>query len=65
MKSFVLWLQNILVQLMKYKYLKGINFPFFFKLVNIDTKSKQVQLGITPIVTSYVIDMTPPLDLTK
>lgn len=50
---------------MKYKYLKGINFPFFFELVNIDTKSKQVQLGITPIVTSYVIDMTPPLDLTK
>jgi len=39
---------------MKYKYLQVTNFPFFFELVNIDTNSKQIQLRIPPIVTSYI-----------
>ncbi len=45
MKSFVLLSQNILALYMKYKCLQGMSFPLFFKLVNIDTKSKPSATG--------------------
>lgn len=57
MKSSILWLQNIQILKMKYKCLQGTNFLFFFKFVNIETKSRHVQLKINPIVTSNVTNM--------
>jgi len=42
---------------MKYKCLQGTNFLLFFKFVNIETKSRHVQLKINPIVTSNVTHM--------
>ncbi len=57
MKSFILWSQNIQILKMKYKCLQGTNFLLFFKFVNIETKSRHVQLKINPIVTSNVTNM--------
>jgi hypothetical protein len=44
---------------MKYRCLQRINYPLFLKVVKMNTKSMQVQFGITPIVTSYFMVIIP------